>query len=341
MKKIISGGDGLGYYNGKACFVPFSVPDDVVEVSIVEEKKGFNRCKLEKIIQPSSKRVEPFCKYYGICGGCNIQHIDYESQLDLKRSIILDLFYRNGKIELNDFVISKSRERGYRNRVQFHKKGDIYGFKRKSDNDIVSIDSCPLLVDGLNIVLMDKYPGDDGRYTLFSNGNDFYTGDVDGECSANIMGKDIFFNPGSFFQSNLYILPELINRVNSYIKGPVVMDLYCGVGLFSSFFPDSIEKIIAVEMDKKVKPFVEKNLNGKNFSFYPLSLENYIKRLKGKKEGIDTVLVDPPRKGLSDSVRKYIIKAGFKRVLYVSCDPATMARGHWGSLQLWIQSKIF
>lgn len=326
IDKIIFGGNGLGFLEGKAHFVPGVLPGEIVEVEVLEEKRGYNICSLKSVIKKSDTRVEPFCKYYNDCGGCNMQHTTYANQIEIKKSVIKDVFKRNGKIELDSFNIVPSPDKSYRNRIQFHLDGEKKGFKKRQSNKIIDINECPILTKGLNNFIKESCEIKSERVTVFGLDEAFYVGGVDKECKVTINGRDVWFNPAGFFQSNLSILPELINRVNSFVTGGVVMDLYCGVGLFSVFLPDTVQEIIAVEMDSRVKPFVEKNLESKKYSFYPFTLESYIKRGLNKKNRPETIIVDPPRKGLSEDVRRFLVQSGAKRILYVSCDPVTMAR---------------
>lgn len=324
IEKIIAGGDGLAFHNGKAHFVPGVLPGEIVEVKVIEEKKGFNRCVVTDIKSPSSNRLEPFCKYFGECGGCSLQFTNYDNQLKLKEAIVKDIFLRIGKIDLKEINTIRSKDKEYRNRIQLHYDGKNLGFKKIKSNDIVNIDNCPLLVKGLNNFLKDHKGIEVGRNLLFSNGENCKIGGVDNETSVNILEHEIWFDPGSFFQSNLSILPDLIPLVNNSIVGESVMDLYCGVGFFSSFLDVNIKRIVAVEMDSRVKPFIEKNVK-RNIEFHNSTLENYVKKNKNNKD-IDTIIIDPPRKGLADNVKKFIKDSGAKRVIYISCDPVTMAR---------------
>lgn len=326
IDKLIAGGDGIGFIDGKVHFIPGVLPGEIVEIEIVENKKGFNRCKLIKVLTKSKSREPSFCPIYELCGGCNLQFTSYENQLEIKKQIVTDIFLRSGKTKLKDFSIISSFELGYRNRVQLHTKNNIRGFKQKQSDKIIEVKNCPLLVDGLNNLLAEKQDIKDGRMTLFSDGIDNYIGGVDKECTVSIMGKEISFNPNCFFQSNLSLIPDLVSCLNKYVLGQSVMDLYCGVGLFSIFLPENIKNIIAVEMDDRVEPFINKNLKDRPYTFYGMSLETYIKRGLHKKNVVDTIIVDPPRKGLSKEVREFLSKSKVKRILYVSCDPVTMAR---------------
>lgn len=335
IDKIIYGGDGMGLVEGKVHFVPGVLPGELVSAEVVEEKRGFNRCRLLKILEPSPYRVEPTCSLYGRCGGCNFQHTDYENQLQIKQDIIRDVFKRNGKIELKDVEIVRSKAFNYRNRIQVHHKSGIKGFRETSSSEIVEVDTCPVVVDNLNSYLSEAEYLDEGRELVFSNGERYFISGRDSEATVEILGKVIHFSPSSFFQSNLSMIPKLIDLVNSNIQGHSVMDLYCGSGLFSSFLPDSVTRVTAVELDSRVKEYYTKNVGNRVFDFYPLSLEKYIKRGLHKKNLIDTVIVDPPRKGLSQAVIKFLLSSGIKRVIYVSCDPVTMAR----DIKLLIEEK--
>lgn len=326
VEKLIAGGDGLGYIEGKAHFIPGVLPGEIVGIEIIEDKKGFNRCKLIRVIESSSQREIPFCHIYDKCGGCNLQFTNYINQLELKKQIVIDIFARSGKTQLEDFEIISSNNLSYRNRVQFHSKKSVSGFKQKQSDQIIEVKNCPLLVNKLNDFLDQPEGVTDGRTTLFSDGLTNYIGGVDKECTIQIMGKSVSFNPEGFFQSNLALLPDLIQSVNKFIQGTRVMDLYCGVGLFSIFLPEKVTNIIAVEIDDRVEPFINKNLEGRPFTFFPMSLESYLKRGLNKKNIVDTIIVDPPRKGLSKEVRRFLSKSKVKRIIYVSCDPVTMAR---------------
>ncbi len=325
IEKLITGGDGLAYVDGKACFIPGSIPGERLYVKIVEDKKSYYRAVISNIIMPSKYRIKPICEIYEKCGGCNFQHIDYMHQLSLKKDIITDVFLRNGKINLGSFNLYSSKPTEYRNRVQFHAVNNKPGFKMKQSEKVIEITTCPVLVPGLNRYLK-KSPEILSKTTVFSDQENLYVGGDDNEAIVNINGKSLYFDPSGFFQSNLSILPELIKELNIYILGNTVMDLYCGVGLFSSQITKKIEKIIAVELDSRVGSFIKKNLVGLNYAFYNMSLESYIKKTGKSSLNLDTIIVDPPRKGLSIEVRNFLQSVKAQRVIYVSCDPATMAR---------------
>lgn len=326
IEKIIPGGDGLAFYRDKAVFIPGVLPSEVVEGVITEEKKGFYRAELTKVVTPAPQRTEPFCPHFDICGGCSLQYMSYEKQLEIKKEMVRDSFLRTGKISLGDFDIVPSPQKGYRNRVQFHSDGHSLGFKKKKSDRIISLDSCPLLAPGLNSYLKEKKSLPEGRYLVFSHDGEYREGLKGSEDTLTLLNKEVHYSPGGFFQSNLTILPRLISWVKEQCDGEHIMDLYSGIGLFSLFLKDQVKQITAVEINRDVKPFIEKNLKGSQYSFYPMSLEDYVKKGMSRKNRADTVIVDPPRTGLSSRVRQYLIKMGVKKIIYVSCNPVTMAR---------------
>jgi 23S rRNA (uracil1939-C5)-methyltransferase len=323
VEKIISNGCGLGYIKGKAHFIKGALQGELVSVQIIESKNGYNICSIDKIIEKSSKRIEPFCKYYGICGGCSIQNISYLDEIEIKKEIIKDIFKRIAQMELLNINSIYSLDKGYRNRVQLQVYNGKIGFNQEMSNKIVNIDNCPLLYKGLNVFLQSKPILKNGRHNVFSWDGGTYIGGVDNEARVTIMEKQIFFDPQAFFQSNLNLLPKLIDLVVKNIIGKNVMDLYCGVGLFSIFLNESLN-ITSVELDSRVAYFVKKNL-GNKAKFFNMSLEDYIKNQK-EENSIDTIIVDPPRIGLSGEVKKSLLSKKAKRIIYVSCDLATMAR---------------
>ncbi len=155
IEKLAYGGKGLARLNNKICFVPFVLPDEVVNVNVKKEKKGFLECEPVEILEKSSDRINPPCKYFTYCGGCDYMYIQYEKQLDYKRSILIETLNRIGKIEYPkiDKVIPSENPYNYRNRTQLKITRGKLGFYKRESNEIVDIDYCYLLDENLNIAL--------------------------------------------------------------------------------------------------------------------------------------------------------------------------------------------
>ncbi len=151
IEKIVFGGKGLSKFNGKVCFIPFTLPEEVVEVEIKEEKKNICEGFPVNVLEKSPYRIEPKCKYYMQCGGCDFQHIKYEKQVKIKKEILEETLERIGKIKKNvDKAIPSENPFNYRNRVQFKFDGQNFGFYKLKTNEVVDIESCDIAEENIN-----------------------------------------------------------------------------------------------------------------------------------------------------------------------------------------------
>ena len=329
IEKLIPGGDGLARYNGKVIFIPGVLPDEIADVEITSEKKSFSRGRCLKLHSRSPERTEPVCPLYGKCGGCNMQHLQYEYQLEIKTGFLRELFQKFAKMDLpEDFEFIPSPPYGYRQRIQIHSDKKSLGFKGRFSDRIVSINHCPILVDSLNNCLPHLKPSDlPGRMILFGTDEKVYQ-ENDGQIIPfYLKNREISFEAGMFFQSNASLLPKLLEFILEDQIGVNAMDLYCGVGFFSAFLKDHFDHITAIEINKDVEPFYHRNMSGASYDFFGMSLEEWLKKgLQKKTAEMDMILVDPPRTGLSGPVREFLIRHPVPSLVYVSCDPATQAR---------------
>lgn len=162
IEKIVFGGDGLArLLNGKVIFVPFVIPGEKVKVKITKDYGDYLEGEVEEIIEASPYRKTPLCKYYGICGGCQFQHIDYSYQLEIKKHILLETFKRQGWKEeiFLERIIPSSKEFSYRNRLRFHVENTSFkmGFVRRKTHEVLKIEKCLLGEEILNRVLEKLY----------------------------------------------------------------------------------------------------------------------------------------------------------------------------------------
>jgi len=157
IDKLAYGGSGFGRIDGKACFVPFTAVGDLVEVSIAKSKKSYSEGVVERIISPSNRRISPTCPVFGVCGGCNWQHISYEEQCDQKTNIFTDILWRTARVEAGKIkpVLKATSPFEYRQRIQL--KADYssnklsLGFYRRTSHDVVDIDDhCEIAAKPLN-----------------------------------------------------------------------------------------------------------------------------------------------------------------------------------------------
>ena len=152
IDKLVYGGYGLSFYGGKTYFVRYAAPKELIKAEILKEKKDYNEATVREIVLPSESRREPPCRYYGFCGGCQLQHIEYESQLRAKEEILVESLRRIGKIKDINLLdtIPSPNEFNYRVRVQFKVGGKKLGFFGWDNTEVVDISECPILHPRLN-----------------------------------------------------------------------------------------------------------------------------------------------------------------------------------------------
>jgi tRNA/tmRNA/rRNA uracil-C5-methylase (TrmA/RlmC/RlmD family) len=324
---IAFGGDGVGRYHEFVVFVPFVALGEDVEVEITELKQKFARGRLVQVIKASPDRVTAPCPYFGECGGCQYQHINYERQLELKHKQISDLFERIGKISraLILPVAPCPLPYGYRNRIMVRsqwdrrKQGLNIGFLRHDNPMVIDIEECIISEPAINQQLKDvrAHPPPRGGF----------------KNVLRIVPEGWEVPPDSFFQNNFHLLPALLETVRGSLAASgakVLMDAYCGVGFFSIELADLVEKYVGIELDTKAIKAARNNAQARrrmNGEFLAAATEDLLPRLVGKYlPGETCILLDPPRTGCRPDVLELLREFRPKQVIYVSCHPATLAR---------------
>lgn len=359
-QKMTFGGDCIAKIDGKNIFIPYAIPGEKLKIKITEEKKDYSRAKIVEILQPSPYRVKPACPLYEKCGGCNLMHIDYEYQKELKVQILKELFEYN-KINPPKIEIIAGNQFNYRNRFQLT-DGSL---SEKKSNSLVNFENCPIAVKEINEYFKEipQNARPKGRCHIFAgkeleinpeNGKKIYisapkvkkqeenfklknknikqikkrysgTNFQDQKIATiNILNNKICFDVQGFFQSNVEVLEKAIFEVTKYLSGENVLDMYAGCGTFSVFLKDKFEKITLVEHNRDALVLAEQNLAGTNHISYGLSGEKWIQQEKNSK--FDAVVIDPPRSGIEKDVLNYLCKSEIPVIRSISCDPATHAR---------------
>lgn len=343
-EKLIYGGQCIGKKNdGKVVFINNGLPNEELEVSIIEDKKDFAVADVVKVLKPSPFRTTPFCKYYGECGGCNLQHATEEYQKELRINILKDAFQRCGFIvnklgELPSIEYIGGSNKNYRNRFQFSQGG----LKKKSSNEVIEITECDVADKLIKDFIKNELKSfkDKDRLQVFaseicSGKNNLFFTDFSNEnsdiVSVNLCGKDISFNVKGFFQSNLEVLEKMLPVLTKDLKGKNLLDMYAGVGTLSSFCCENFENVTLVEHNKHALEFAKSNLNkdSKSVSTYGMDGLTWVKLIeKGKisKINYDAVIIDPPRTGMEKPVLNYLINNKIPIIRSVSCNPVTHAR---------------
>ena len=364
---VAFGGDGVGRVEDCVVFVPFTIAGETVKAQIVRRKKRFYFAKLLEIIKPAAERVEPFCKHFMKCGGCQYQHIDYEHQLKIFEKQLRDIMTRLGGFDDSLQIlpmIPSPKTTGYRNRIDLHPRGeDEYGFcvKGSRPREIFPLDNCRLfeLQDDFSkfpmrspekLLVIRTHSGK--PYCYFKDDHNVVcSGPYDLEKRAplddekvyfDVCGKRFYSPYSGFFQVNKFILPELIRVATEFAapeKSDVFADVYCGVGVFGLMLADKVKKVYGVEVLEESIVYAKMNaeeMGIKNAEFTAEPAETYLRRFveqsttcpesEAARGKIDVCLVDPPRNGLTNKVVSSIKKLRPRRLVYVSCGPATFAR---------------
>jgi 23S rRNA (uracil1939-C5)-methyltransferase len=366
IDKLVYGGDGMGRLpDGRAVFVPFTLPGEMVMARLVEEKRGHARAELVDVLVPSPVRIEPRCPDYEACGGCHYQHMSYETQLDVKRIIVRDQLERlaglpNFPVE---FVVPSKETWNYRNHIQLHvsPEGKL-GYQFRQTNQVVPLKDCTLAEPPIDEIWpqLEVDPdsglervglrlGAEEEILLVLEGSDasppefsvedlplsaVYLGPA-GEillAGSNYLEMEVRqrrfkVSARSFFQVNTFQAENLVEHVLGLIDPSVdknLLELYSGVGLFSAFLAPRLDRLSAVESSPWANEDFGENLDEfDNVELYEASVEEALPAVNVYP---DIVLTDPPRAGMGRRTLESLVGKKAKKIVYVSCDPATLAR---------------
>lgn len=324
---IAFGGEGVGRHADFVVFVPFVLPGETVEAEITELKRNFARSKLLSVRQPSPERVEAPCIYFGKCGGCQYQHMDYATQLRIKHKQVADLFERVGGISgaVVAPVTPCPAPYGYRNRIMVRSQWNKpqqklnFGFVRWDCGLVEDIENCVIAEPAINEQLAQAraHPPTKGGLKVV----------------LRLQPEEWELPPDSFFQNNFFLLPGLTETVRGFLQSAGtkhLADLYCGVGYFGIELAGCVESFTGVEYDRRAIQAARKNADArgiKNGRFIAAKVEDVLADLLDPvKAGETTALIDPPRKGCGPEILNLLRTIRPRQIIYVSCHPATMAR---------------
>lgn len=350
--------------DNRAVFVPFGLPGEKVRVELTQEKKNFARGKIVEILESSPDRVEAKCKHFSQCGGCHYQNLPYEKQLIAKAEILADQLKRIGKIENPpvELMVACPDPWNYRNHMQFSLDRDgKLGFQRANSNRVIPITECHLPESSIgsiwsqlefepetNVERVSLRNGvdDDLMLILESRGHEPPELEIEAGISVthvfegntvviagsdhiimNVLERDFKVSAASFFQINTIMAGKMVEHLMAKLpvtESTTLLDVYCGVGLFSAFFAPKCKTVIGIESSESSGNDFIVNLDEfDNVELYESNAEDVIPHLEAKP---DIVLVDPPRAGLDKAVVDGILKLNPSHIAYVSCDPSTLAR---------------
>lgn len=321
VESLANSGDGVGRTQNKVVFVPFACPGDRLLIEITKDKKTFALGKIIEILEPSSERKAPECPSFGRCGGCQWQHVKYETQLQWKRQNLVDSLVRIGEIEeanaLTKSTQGANQRFGYRNRIQLHfdKKGPFY-FEKGSKRPC-HISNCPLADEKINNWLKKPDPLK-GKFELALGDNskiDLYSVTDKGQSELG------------FRQVNNEQNQFIANEIQKFLADKSIQkvaDLYCGQGNWSLKLAENNPTLQCVGVD--INPTnikIAKQQAGPNTRFF----EGDVFKLKELwEQHSDLIIIDPPRAGCSPETLQQLNEISIQWLIYISCHPATMAR---------------
>jgi 23S rRNA (uracil1939-C5)-methyltransferase len=321
IEDIAFGGKGVAREQGKAVFVPYTIEGELVSAEIVREKKQFAEADLVEVKESSPNRVAPECPYFGRCGGCAYQHIGYQHQLTIKWRQVRDALQRIGKLKNVPIrpIIPSPRQYAYRNRITVHALDGIVGFFRRDSHRLIDIERCPISRDELNsslAKLREQKHVRDGHYTLRAASDSRVFSQINDEVAQALR--------------NLII--DLVSP-----NQDLLIDAYCGAGFFAKALLDKFERVIGIDWDRFAIAAAKENATEKE-TYIAGDVEDVEAAVSAAFASGDvqpralgtnaatTMIVDPPATGLTGGVRKAISDLAPKTLIYVSCNPPTLAR---------------
>ena len=354
IDKLAHNFKGIAKVNDKVVFVEDVLPTEIVDVRIVKDKKHYSEGVSANIIEKSSDRVDSICPYFKECGGCSTGYIKYDKALIYKKSIVKDIIKKYASYDVDPEIISNYQEYKYRNKVTLKVLNGNLAYTKEGSNELININKCYLVNDNINNIISTLNNIDlTGLSEVIIRGTDdimvILYGDINGSIVINelkdkvssivlndkvIYGKEyITINiskykysiyPRSFFQVNTDMISKLYDKVLEYAgTSKTLTDLYCGAGTIGIYLAKNFDTVKGIEINKAA--IDSANLNKKINNINNISFE-----CKGANEisniSSDVVVVDPPRSGLDKKTINTLLDSSSKKIVYVSCDPITLAR---------------
>ena len=364
IEKLDHQGRGISKNNGYVFFIPNALPDEKVFVKINKIKKNIVDATVERFITISKDRINSICPYFEKCGGCDLLHLSYYNQIIFKENKVKEIMDKFCKYKFNiNSIIKCNDELFYRNKVTFQVDNAI-GFYEKGTNKIVDINNCKIVnksVNDLLNILNDKDLIIDVNKIIVRNNinnqlllivdttnkfnkNEFielvskYVDSIvinnevikgNGKIIETLNNYKFVISPNSFFQVNTKQTINLYNKIREYAnlnKNEILLDLYCGTGTIGIYLSSDCKKVIGIEINKSAVKDANENKLINNITNIDFICGDALKEIKKLNINPDVIVVDPPRAGLDKKDIDNIFKLNANRIVYVSCDPVTLAR---------------
>ena len=362
IEKLDDFGRGIAHINNKVVFVKNALPKEEVEVKIINDKKSFSEAEVTKYLKLSKDRIDSKCPYFNLCGGCNLLHLNYENTLFFKQNKIKELLKKN-KINYDKEIeiIKNDNPFYYRNKISLKIENGKLGYYEENTHKLIEIKECITTKHSINEVIKNYklLNLDNAKLTIRSNNNDEILLIIESKKKdynielaklkekiklvgiiyndRTIYGENFFYERinnklfkvsyNSFFQVNENITSKLFDLINiNTDKDSTVLDLYSGVGTLGIVASTKVKKVYSMEIVKNavLNGITNAKLNKRdNIKFMLGDVSKLISKVD---LSFDTLIIDPPRKGLDEKTREFILKKKPEKIIYVSCDPNTLIR---------------
>ena len=359
IDRLNHSGEGIGFLNGKVVFVPRTMPGDIVDIKIEKEYKNYSKGTVISYKSLSQDREKVLCPFYNTCGGCQIMHIPYEKSLEYKKKKVIDIIKKYADIEVNP-TIKESDNYYYRNKITLQVVGGNIGLYDINSNNLTEVDKCLLVDEEINKVIkvlkesslnlieinkivircssnevMVKFIGKIEESSLIKELSPFvaslYLNDkhiYGKQTITDTLGKYKFLiSPDSFFQVNHNQTINLYDQVKSYLgkESGNVLDLYCGTGTIGIYVSDYCDKVLGIELNNSSVKDAISNIKLNNLTNVKV-LQGDVGKVIDSNSFYDAIIVDPPRSGLDNATKEALLKIKSPKIIYISCDPITLAR---------------
>lgn len=331
LDRVAHGGLVVGRNDGKVTFVTGGLPGELVLADVLDEGSRFDRGRVVKVLEAAPGRVAPSCPIAGECGGCDWQHADASTQLDLKTAAVAEQLSRLAGFEWSGRVQAvEGGLNGWRTRMRYARDDGVLGFRARRSHEVVPLPrgGCELAASGPSVAELEAFGGGgDLRVTVADESVTIMADEVSVGPSVvrqRVLGRTFEVSADGFWQVHpeaARVLTEAVLDGLSPSHGEVALDLYCGVGLFAGALIDAGCRVTGVELSREAIAHARRNVPGARFVAAPV--EGIVKNLASR---VDVVVLDPPRKGAGRRVVDAVVTRHPRAIAYVACDPASLAR---------------
>lgn len=360
IEKLDNYGRGIAYVNNKITFIPNALPNEIVEIKIQNVYKKYQEATVVNYVKTSPNRVEAMCPYYEKCSGCALMHMDYEDTLTFKKKKVEDILKKYANVEQEVSIFPSPNSFSYRNKITLKVKEGRIGYYKEKSHHLVQVEKCPIASNPIGRLMTDLYllSIQDAEIVIRSNTKEeillvIKTDENIVNLSTflenhpnvvgvvlnkkTIYGKNYFYEQiekqtfkisyDAFFQINREVCSILIKEIEKQIsKEDYLLDLYCGVGTLGISVGKKVSKLYGIEViPNAIKDAKENALLNKikNATFFCGRAEDALSKIEDR---ITMIILDPPREGLDKKTKNQLTKIKAEKIIYVSCDPMTLAR---------------